>query len=161
MMDGKALIKTFDYSAECINKQVRGISQRESLQQAIVDGHSINWLLGHIISSRSVPLKLAGASAIWSENSRSRYRNGSKPVGKSEASILQIDILLNHFNQSQRLIIGGLQNMNSAMLSQPSGYMNNTIFDSLLYFHFHETYHLGQMTMVAEHLGTSAAYIAL
>ena len=80
---------------------------------------------------------------------------------QAKRSILQIEELHNHFNQSQRFFIGGLQNMNSAMLSQPSGYMNNTIFDSLLYFHFHETYHLGQMTMVAEHLGTSAAYIAL
>ena len=161
MMDGRALIKAFDYSAECINKQVRGICQQESLQQPIVDGHSINWLLGHIISSRSVPLRLVGATAIWSENSRSRYRNGSKSIGTSEANVIQIEKLHNLFNLSQRSLIGGLQDMSSAMLSQPSGYMHNTTFDSLLYFHFHETYHLGQMTMVAEHLGKSAAYIAL
>lgn len=30
-----------------------------------------------------------------------------------------------------------------------------------LYFHFHESYHVGQMTMIAELLGRQAAYVSL
>lgn len=36
----------------------------------------------------------------------------------------------------------------------------NTLAESLLYFHFHEAYHVGQLTMVAEALGKSAKYIS-
>ena len=42
-----------------------------------------------------------------------------------------------------------------------SGYGKNSIYESFLYFHFHETYHLGQLTMIAEYLGKPSAYITL
>jgi len=45
-------------------------------------------------------------------------------------------------------------------LAQASGYQENTVAESLLYFHFHETYHAGQMTIIAELLGKRAKYLS-
>ncbi len=49
--------------------------------------------------------------------------------------------------------------MSDAALSAAGGFENNSVCESLLYFHFHETYHVGQMTMIAELLGRSAKYV--
>ena len=118
-----------------------------ALIQPYGGGHSINWLLGHILSSRSFPLKLLGEAQVWAEASRARYRDGSSPIGAEGPGILPAQELMALFEVSQIRLVAGLGRTSAEQLGKPSGYAGNTVLDSLLYFHFHETYHVGQMTM--------------
>ena len=103
---------------------------------------------------------LEGAETVWSDESRARYRHGSSPIGGQDESVLQFGALLDQFSQTQCRFEAELLTMNDEALLLPSGYGQNGVFDSLLYFHFHESYHIGQMTVVAEALGKPKAYLA-
>ena len=159
-MQATYLAKQFGYTADILGQQLSEISHEESLRQPIAGEQSINWLTGHIISSRATPLQLVGAAPVWSEAARRRYRNGSLPIGEQSRNVTRLPDLIGLFNESQFRLIAGLQRLTHAELGQPSGYRENTIAESLLYFHFHETYHVGQLTMVAESLGRSAKYLS-
>ncbi|MCY4537785.1 MAG: DinB family protein [Chloroflexi bacterium] len=155
----RALLNCFEYSAETIRMQVAVVGHAESLFQPFDNSHSINWLLGHIVSARTTPLSLLGAENVWSDARRARYRHGSSPIGYQDESVLQFDELVRLFNETQCWLQASLQSIDDAALLRPSGYGKNSVFDSLLYFHFHESYHVGQMTMIAEALGKPAAYL--
>ena len=62
-----ALSKCFEYTAESVRTQARDISHTESLVQPFENAHTINWLLGHIVSARTTPLTLVGAKTVWSD----------------------------------------------------------------------------------------------
>ncbi len=156
-----ALLNCFEYTAETVRMQVRVVGHAESLVQPFDNSHSINWLLGHIVSARTTPLILLGAENVWSDECRARYRHGSSPISFQDETALQFEELVSLFNETQRRLQAGLQMMDDEALLQPSGYGKNSVFDSLLYFHFHESYHVGQMTMVAEALDKPAAYLGL
>lgn len=160
-MMGESLIKSYAFSADVILAQVGEISHEESLKQPFSGGHSINWLLGHILSARSFPLKFVGAEAVWTEEERARYRHGSLPIRADGPGVQALETLIERFALSQQRLVAGLAKMSATNLNAASGFKSNTIFDSLLYFHFHETYHTGQMTIIAELLGKSAKYLAL
>lgn len=154
------LCRSFAYTADIVGQQLSEISREDSLRQPIASDHSINWLTGHIVSSRSTPLYLVGADPVWPEAARERYRDGSPPIAAPGAGVLQLEALVRLFQLSQDRLIAGLLRLTDAHLAQPSGYASNTLAESLLYFHFHETYHVGQLTMVAESLGSRAKYIS-
>lgn len=156
---GAFLAKGFEYTAEVIRKQVSEISPREALIQPYGESHSVNWLLGHIVSSRSTPLILLNQAQVWDEGTRARYRDGSEPIGAAAPDVLPIDRLMNLFEWSQSRLIAGINEMTDFQLMESSGYGQNTVLDSLLYFQFHETYHVGQMTLIAELLGRRAKYL--
>lgn len=159
-MQSTHLAKSFAYTADVLWQQLSEVSHEESLRQPIAGGYSINWLTGHIVSSRSTPLMHVGAEPVWSEAARERYRDGSLPIGAQGLGVLRLQELIHLFERSQDRLIAGLHQLSDAELAHASGYGNNTLAESLLYFHFHEAYHVGQLTMVAESLGKSAKYIS-
>ncbi len=156
----RALLNCFEYTAETVRVQAGVVSHAESLVQPFDNSHSINWLLGHIVSARTTPLILVGAENVWSEACRARYRHGSSPISFQDETVLQFEKLVSLFNETQCRFQASLQSIDDGALLKPSGYGKNSVFDSLLYFHFHESYHVGQMTMIAEALGKPAAYLA-
>jgi uncharacterized damage-inducible protein DinB len=160
-MNAQSLVKIYEYNAEVIQTQMDDITHKESLVQPVDGSHSINWLLGHIISARSIPLQRVGAKQVWDETSRARYRNNSAPINKDEEHVLHIDDLVSLFNQTQNRLLAGLTAMTPDDLASPSGYGTNSIYESFQYFHFHEAYHTGQLTMVAAYLGRPTAYLDL
>ncbi|MYD11383.1 MAG: DinB family protein [Chloroflexi bacterium] len=158
-MQASFLAKSFAYTADVLRAQVSELSHDESLRQLVAGGHSINWLTGHIVSSRSTPLRRVGAEPVWSEAARKRYRNGSPPIGAEGPGVLPLPELIRLFERSQERLNAGLLRLSVADLARLSGYGKNTVAESLFYFHFHEAYLVGQLTMVAEALGKSAKYI--
>ena len=159
MMNGASLAKSYEYTANVIRQQVREISHAESLMQPIVGGHSINWLLGHLVSSYTWPFHYLGAMNVWSDDARARYRNGSDPIGADEAGVLPFAALIDLYELAHSRLVSGLEKITEEELRADGGFGDNTVYESLLYFHFHETYHIGQMTMIAELLGRSAKYV--
>ncbi len=157
-MHAQTLIQSFQYTADTLQLQLCDITHAESLLQPIAGGHSINWLLGHIVSSRSIPLSRVNAAPVWDDSIRARYRNGSQPITEDAPDVLSLSALKSLFALTHERLIDGLSVMTEAQLKAHSGYGENSVFQSFLYFHFHEAYHVGQLTMIAESLGYSAAY---
>ncbi|MCH7664233.1 MAG: hypothetical protein IH859_10245, partial [Chloroflexi bacterium] len=80
MIHPQALIKMFGYNAELVIKQTEGMSHAESLRVLPFEVNTFNWVLGHIVSARSIPLRIVREEPIWTDEQRARYRNGSANI---------------------------------------------------------------------------------
>ena len=159
MIHPQALIKLFAYNAELITKQGATLSHTDSLVQLPFEGNCFNWILGHIISSRSWALQLVGEQAVWTETQRARYRHGSPPIRADGPGVFDLTELLQAFQQSQTRLVNGLHRMSYEMMCQPSGYRENSIGDSLGYFQFHEAHHVGQLLYLAQCAGKAGVWL--
>lgn len=153
MVHPHALIKLYGYNATLINKQTAALTHEESLLQLPFDGNSLNWILGHLVSSRTLPLRLVGQEPVWTEEQRTRYRHGSSTVTADGEGVMRLETVLADFNGSQERLVAGLVQMNYEDMCRPSGYQDNTIGDSLAYFQFHEAHHVGQLMYLAQFAG--------
>ena len=160
MVHPNALEKMFSYNAELINKQTVGMVHEESLQQVPFNANNLNWILGHIISARTMALQIVGETAVWSEGQRASYRHGSRNIGADDEGLIRLEDLLIAFNLSQERLLKGLSQMSYDDMCRPSGYRENTIGDSLAYFQFHETHHIGQIIYLAQFVGKDGVWIS-
>ena len=96
--------------------------------------NSINWLLGHIVSTRTTGLRALGQAPVWDDNVRARYRAGSSPITCEEEGVLDLIRLLFDFAESQRRIEAGLATVTADELSAPSSFEQfATVGDQLLW----------------------------
>ena len=130
----------------------------ESLLQPPFEGNSLNWVLGHINSSRTRVLQLVREEPVWSEAQRVRYRNGSSSITADGDGVFKLEGLLADYNESQVRLVRGLERMTYDDMCQPSGFSVNSVGDSLGYFHFHEAHHVGQILMLAQMAGKKGAW---
>ena len=159
MIHPEALYKMFSYTATLVNKHTAEITHAESLIQPENLPNSLNWLLGHLISSRTRALQLVKEEPVWSDAVRARYRAGSAPIIGDGEDVLPFMELVVVYNETQVRLLRGLERLTYENMNELSGFEKNTIADSLAYFHFHEAYHVGQMADVATALGKPAAWL--
>ncbi|MFQ5419603.1 MAG: DinB family protein [Anaerolineae bacterium] len=160
MIHPQALIKMFGYNAEIINKQTAVLSHEDSLLQLPFDANCLNWVLGHIISSRTMALQWVGAEPVWTEVQRSSYRHLSPNVLADSNGLMRLEVLVADFNLSQERLVNGLNRTTYDEMCRPSGYRDNTVGDSLAYFHFHEAQHVGQILYLAQFAGKEGVWIS-
>lgn len=160
MVHPQALIKMFGYNAELINKQLSDMTHDESLLQLPFEGNCLNWILGHIISSRTMALQFVGVQPLWTDAQRARYRHGSPNIIEDGVEVMRLETLLTTFNESQERLVAGLHQMTYQDMCQPSGYRDNLVGDSLGYFHFHEAQHVGQILYLAQFAGKAGVWFA-
>ena len=159
MIHPQALIKMFGYNAELVNKQTKGMTHAESLLQLPFEANCFNWILGHIISSRTFALKFVGKEPIWSDEQRTSYKHGSPNVVEDGEGVFHIDKLVSAFNLSQQRLLSGLEQMSYDEMCRLSGYRDNTIGDSMAYFQFHEAHHVGQLLYIAPISGKAGVWL--
>ena len=160
MIQPDLLLKMFSFSAELINLQLAGITHKESLLTPSFEANSLNWTLGHIISSRTYPLRYVRSEPVWTDQQRDRYRHRSANITKDEEGVWPLEILIDAFNESQQRLAENLQKLSYDDLLGPAGFHGNTIAESLVYFHFHETHHAGQLVLMAQFIGKDGVWIS-
>jgi uncharacterized damage-inducible protein DinB len=154
-----AVIAMFGYNAELMLKQTHAMTHAESIRQPAPGGNSMNWLLGHIISSRMRALHLVGEPPLWDDARRAPYRSGAPPWAADSPEALPLAELIADFTQSQERLITGLRRMTYADVCRPSGYQTHTIGESLAYIRFHEAQHVGQILYIAPLSGVPAVWL--
>lgn len=159
-MIAESLITVYGYNATVVNNQMADITHEESLIVPAEGANTINWLLGHLVSARYRTLEVVQAELVWDDATRALYGMDSAPITAETEYALPIDTLLEAFNQSHERLVAKLETMSDADLSAPSMFRHDYIYQSLQYLHFHEAYHIGQLTMVAAVLGKSTAYVS-
>lgn len=101
MIHPQALIKLFTYSATLVIMQSSRLSHADSVVQPPFARTSYNWVLGHIISSRSWALQLVGQPALWTDAQRRPYRNGTVPDPDHDPEVIALPELIQAFTTSQ------------------------------------------------------------
>ena len=152
-MRSEMFVLGFQTAQMTIAANLAGISHEESLRQPVQSGNCINWLAGHILTSRDglkIVLGLDGAPALGPDES-APYKQGSQPLTEPKDGV------------SLERLVSELQNASSAIVSK-LGSMPDSQFDTLLdpkmfpmpvdqptlanfltLLLFHEAYHSGQI----------------
>ena len=150
----------FGYNIELIIKQTTGMTHEESLLQLPFEANCLNWILGHIISSRTFPLRYVAEQPIWTDIQRVRYRHGSANILHDREGVMKLDDLLAALSLSQERLVCGLNRMSYDDMCRLSGYSDSTIGDSLAYFQFNEAHHVGQIIHLAQFAGKKGVWIS-
>ena len=140
------LIETyFSLNHRLIHAQTEGLTNEDSLLQPVSRGNCLNWVLGHIVATRNSILQLLGEALIWDDDTAARYGRGSAPI-TTALDGLPLERILGDFDRAQSRIVLGFAHIAEHELDAPSG--DATIRERLAFLHFHEAYHIGQLSLL-------------
>ncbi|MBS1537874.1 MAG: DinB family protein [Bacteroidetes bacterium] len=139
--------RNFTFTHRITNSTLEGISQEESLLPPPNGGNCINWIMGHIVHTRDVILKQLGEQEVWTDSeAKALYERGSSPLTES-GNALKLSVLLELYNQTQPRILEGIERLGNSPTS------DGKLEDTIAFFNFHESYHLGQLAILRRILG--------
>lgn len=140
------VIEKYGLHQHVIHGLVDGISHEESMLQLPFDANCMNWVLGHIAANRSHVLEVIGLPHGWQNEVRNLYNTDTAPV-KPDSTCLKIETLLQYIDESMILLTNALGTVSEAWLEERfTNYRGEKTREGhLLGFHWHETYHVGQL----------------
>jgi uncharacterized damage-inducible protein DinB len=154
-MDAQALVKIFEMSHMALTRNLDGITPEESLHAPEPGGNSLNWVLGHILWSRSNVFKLLDLPPLWEPEKTARYARGSAPVGPDDppAPLEEIRAVL---ERSQEPLMKALRSLSAGQLAAVDE-KGQSLAQRLAMLGFHEGYHGGQAGLLRRLLGHDGA----
>lgn len=153
-MTGAILAKQFALNYLTLDRNLDGISHEHSLVGPTRGGNCINWVVGHILSTRNAGHQLLGIPLAWEDPIADRYTRGSKPmIDAAEAVGLETLVALCRTSQ------GALYD---ALLSATEADFEREVEDKpvgvqLAELSFHESYHAGQLGILRRVVGLAGA----
>jgi uncharacterized damage-inducible protein DinB len=148
------LKRLFGVNARALQMNLEGFTDKDAFIQPPKGGNCANWVLGHIVQSRIMILKLIGGEQVWEGETGSIYARGSKEL-QSEDGTFPIKRLLEDFAASQENIGAALDRLtDEELLKEADGKM---LQEKLSFFYFHEGYHLGQLGLLRRMAGKGGA----
>lgn len=153
-MSAKMLSHIFNYNYRSLKINTDDISHEESLICPDQGGNCINWVLGHILTSRNGILEKLGEPITPDSDKYSQYARGSETVIDSSNAI-PIKQLLRHLQESQEKLENALSNLSEVDLEKPME--KRTLGETLEFLQFHETYHIGQLGILRRIVGKEGA----
>src|SRR6478609_3656736 len=115
IVDG--LVTQLTITERSIKRNLEGVSHEESLQHPQPAGNSANWVLGHILASRSGLLKNLGEKPLLDDAVVQQYRRGSDG---NVPDPLPLDDLIAALDKSQPMLLGGLKKISDSALAAKS-----------------------------------------
>lgn len=134
-------------------KLLDGIDQQASLVRLLADGGNINWLLGHLATSRDDMLVELGAERLMPEDADARYGYGSQPEADEEAAPLET--LLAALERANQRLLEEIGELSPERLAETDE-RGRRLLDNLEFDLWHEAYHLGQITLYRKKAGLSS-----
>ncbi|HSM70230.1 MAG TPA: DinB family protein [Anaerolineales bacterium] len=140
------LIRDYEFNAMLVHRLVDGLTHEETLIQLPIEVNCLNWVLGHIVTNRSHALEVVGADHAWQEDVRRLYHTGTENI-TPEGESMQVHALLRYLDESVELLKTALENASEEYLSENfTNYRGEKTREAHLGgFHWHETYHIGQL----------------
>ncbi|HEX8221163.1 MAG TPA: DinB family protein [Chloroflexia bacterium] len=150
MIDAEQLMAMYSLTHRAIKKRMEGLSHEDSLlQPPIPTANCLNWIVGHVTATRNNILALMGLPTVWDYDQARRYISDSRPVDVKGEDALPLEEILEAFDESQELLLGTLRTLSVDDLQAPTSNQGaaavQTIGGQLAFYHFHESYHLGQI----------------
>jgi hypothetical protein len=148
------LSDAFALNVKIIRQQTAGLTHADSLLQPAMRGNCLNWVLGHIVSTRGLILRILDAEPVLSDAHAERYARGSAPVLGEEAGILTLPALLDALDRTQAGIAAGLARATPESLARDAEFGMDGA-QTLFTCFFHEWYHTGQTEYLRQLAGTN------
>ncbi len=149
-MNAQELAKAYERSYAGLKLNLRDISDADSRVEPAGGGNSINWVLGHLVMTRGLVLRLAGAAAVSGPELVEIY-SGEEGVVFDRSRARPLEQLVAELDASQERLMEALSGLSSEALAAPA--RNTTVADLLTFLWFHEGYHSGQLGLLRRLVG--------
>lgn len=153
------LLLQLDLTFHTVHRNSDGISHDESLQRPQPGGNSLNWIIGHIIASRSGLLTQLGENPLFDDETRAQYRRGSDGDVKNA---VRLEDLMATFDRSQPILTTAIERLSEERIAAKAGFgspagPDATLAQAISAMIFHESYHCGQLGLLRRVLGKKGA----
>jgi uncharacterized damage-inducible protein DinB len=146
-MNSNLLLNQFQASHSVLHRNLEGIRHEESLKAPRDGGNSLNWVLGHLVSTRNLVLDLLDQPSVLTPEQAVAYRGN----GGDASRFLRLEDLKAALNRTQETINSGFQKLSSDAMKAPA--YGSTVGEMLAVLAFHEAYHGGQIGIIRRSLG--------
>lgn len=143
-MTATELQSTLKRNLDLIKRDTAGINDTDALKR-IGQGSSLNWVVGHILSSRTRIMDFLGVQAGTFDHDevRALYGRDTRP---DEAKDLPLSQLLSLLEGTQQVISDAIAGADlDRVVESPFG--TKSIGDLVNFFAWHEGYHAGQVVI--------------
>jgi uncharacterized damage-inducible protein DinB len=146
-MNANLLLNQYQASHRVLHRNLDGIRHEESLKAPRDGGNNLNWVLGHLLSTRNLVLDLLGQEPVLAPEQAQAYRH----EGGDPSRFLKLEDLKLALDRTQELITAGFQKLSPEAASMPA--YGSTVGEMLAVLAFHEAYHGGQVGILRRSLG--------
>lgn len=149
----KDMIDDYQGNTWLIHRHVDGVSDEDSLRQLPFETNCLNWVVGHIVHRRNSSLVCLGRESLWDVELTARYKTGSLPI-RSASQARPFSKLIADLDQTQRALEETLAKITDEGLDRivENDRGTKSAIDHLREFHWHETYHIGQLEILRAHI---------
>ncbi len=153
------LITQLEFNHRTLHINVDGFGHEDSLRQLDPGGNCLNWIVGHLVSTRNRTLELVGQAVIWDDETAAPYRRQSEGIIAELPGVLKFSRILEDFDASQGRILEGLRGMSSDQLDGEAAgsSVEKPTAQQLAGLIWHEGYHVGQTGLLRRLLGEKGA----
>jgi uncharacterized damage-inducible protein DinB len=154
-MDPKTITYQLGLTNFVMEKNLKEISQEDSLVEPRKSGNCLNWVLGHLTLTRLNALSLIGQKPPFQLEDLKAY-SGDEPFRREDA--LPLDELRRRFLSLEEPLKRGIKAMPAEALAKPAPFSpgddpRETIGSLLAAIAFHEAYHAGQIGLLRRVVG--------
>jgi hypothetical protein len=153
-MNGDTLAKLYSLNAMTIENNLEGFTEQDAMYQPDSGGNCANWILGHIVATRSQIMENLNQPPFWNEEQIQPYLRGSAPITDAE-SVIPLSKMLDDFKTNHEKFLAMLKQMTEDELKIPIN--GDTMYERLAFLQFHEAYHAGQLGLIRRLVGKSGA----
>lgn len=159
MIEPVSLANHFERSARLLLANLDGLTHQQSLWMPVPDINCINWLAGHLISTRCGIAMRLNLTPVWDDATRTVYKFGSGRLTGEGSGVLPLERLIADFTKAHSDIDVALRALSpdDLALAPPDGRFTSRA-EHLLYLQFHEAHHAGQVMTLREQLGLASIW---
>lgn len=152
MISADLIARYFGLNHRVLHMQIDGLSHEDSLLQPPFRGNNLNWVLGHIIASRSTALATLGGEPVWTKEEAAPYAQESEPVTAADAYPLKK--LVADLDTAQERLEVALEQVTLEELAHVPEGKDRSLGERLSFLYWHEAYHTGQTELLRQLAGT-------
>jgi len=156
MINIQNLTDFYARNVEIIKMQTENLTHEESLIQLPFRSNCLNWVVGHVLANRCNILDLLGADDLRPSVDLDQYERESDPVLGEADGVLNLEVLIQHLEESQHLLAAALENETEGSLQRMAPYRDRperTVAYWLAFLFFHDSYHVGQTEILRQAAG--------
>jgi len=149
----ETLLEALENNQAVLELQTADITHEQSLLKPPFYANSMNWVLGHLLQSRSWMLEQVGLSGYMPQEEAMLYQRNAPEMDDTERAS-RLESLLDRLKETNNLLKDRLMAMSSEELHKEIPIFGGTTLSAFLGFLlWHETYHVGQLEILRNFAG--------
>ena len=135
----------YEYSYFLACQAVDEISHQDSLISPTGGNNPANWILGHILTSRSNVLIMLKKDPPWDFERCKPYLPESKPLSPGD-EVEGFEEMKGVLDETQSMLMATIREITMEQLSETKG--ENSLGEELAGYAIHEAYHAGELVIL-------------